>query len=217
MTYIEFICNCLNGIQTGEPIYTSDIAGKLAEEYGLQKKGAVAATAVAFKRIMDDETISRLRFYQKGIYYLTAITSFGEVGINKERLIADKYLLPDIGYETGYTVLYRMGLTSQLPRERCIATNRATDCIRMDQKLGVMVRPPKTTVTKENKAYLQILDVLDSMDTAPVDAGKPYALVADYIRQAKLDYEVLLCLAKKYYNKKTILQLACTAGEGDIE
>ena len=49
-----------------------------------------------------------------------------------------------------------------------IATNKATDCVRMDHKLGVMVRPPKTTVNKANKAYLQVLDVLDLMDKAPV-------------------------------------------------
>ena len=32
-----------------------------------------------------------LRCYQKGVYYRTAATPFGEIGINKEQLIADKY------------------------------------------------------------------------------------------------------------------------------
>lgn len=131
MTYAEFICSGLAGFPTGQPIYSGDIAAKLAVEYGLPQKEAAAATAVALKRIMDDEAVPNLRFYQKGIYYLTAVTPFGEVGIDKERLIADKYLLPDIGYETGYTVLHRMGLTSQLPKERCVATNKAADCTRM--------------------------------------------------------------------------------------
>lgn len=213
MTYAEFICSALTGLPTGQPIYSADIAAKLAAEYGLPPKEAAAATAVALKRIMDDETVPALRFYQKGIYYLTAVTPFGEVGIDKERLIADKYFLPDTGYETGYTVLHRMGLTSQLPKERCIATNRAADCARMDRKLGVLVRPPKTTVNKENKAYLQVLDVLELMDKAPVDAEQPYALLADYIHRAGLKYETLLSLADRYYSKKTILQLAHTAGQ----
>ncbi len=217
MTYTEFICHGLSELQTGQPIYSSDIAAMFAAEYGLAQKEAAAATAVAFKRIMDDEVIPNLRFYQKGIYYLTAVTPFGEVGIDKERLIADKYLLPDIGYETGYTMLHRIGLTSQLPKERWIATNKATDCVRMDHKLGVMVRPPKTTVNKANKAYLQVLDVLDLMDKAPVDAEQPYILLANYIHQSGLKYEILLSLADRYYNKKTILQLAHTAGQGICE
>ena len=216
MTYTEFICHGLSELQTGQPIYSSDIAAMFAAEYGLAQKEAAAATAVAFKRIMDDEVIPNLRFYQKGIYYLTAVTPFGEVGIDKERLIADKYLLPDIGYETGYTMLHRIGLTSQLPKERWIATNKATDCVRMDHKLGVMVRPPKTTVNKANKAYLQVLDVLDLMDKAPVDAEQPYILLANYIHQSGLKYEILLSLADRYYNKKTILQLAHTAGQGGM-
>lgn len=216
MTYIEFICNQLNGFQTGQPIYTCDIAAKLAEEYGLQQKEAAAATAVAFKRIMDNKNIPHLRFYQKGIYYFTTVTPFGEVGINKERLIADKYLLPDNGYETGYTMLHHIGLTSQLPRERCLATNKATDCARMDHKLGVMVRPPKTAVNGANKTYLQVLDVLDLMDKAPVDAEQPYVLLADYIHQTGLKFEILLSLADRYYNQKTILQLAHTASEGGM-
>ncbi len=216
MTYTEFICNRLSDFQKGQPIYSGDLAAMLAAEYGLPQKEAAAATAVAFKRIMDDAAIPNLRFYQKGIYYLTAITPFGEVGINKEHLIADKYLLPDTGYETGYTILHRIGLTSQLPRERCIATNKATDCARMDHKLGVLVRPPKTTVNKANKAYLQILDVLDLMDKAPIDAEQPYVLLANYIHQADIKYEILLSLADRYYNKKTILQLAHTAGQGGM-
>ncbi len=217
MTYAEFICTRLEGFPVGQPIYTGDIAVKLAEEYKLSAKEAAAATAVAFKRIMENEQQPNLRFYQKGIYYCTARTPFGEVGINKERLIADKYLLPDNGYETGFAILHRMGLTSQIPRERCFATNKVSDCARMDTKLGIMVRPPKTRINGENKAYLQFLDALDLMDKAPVDAEQPYALLANYIKRAELKYEHLLALADRYYNKKTILQLAHTAGEGGLQ
>ena len=217
MTYTEFIFLRLKNYETGQPIYTSDIAAKLADAYGLNQKEAVAATAVVFKRMMDEKKISNLRFHQKGIYYFTVVTPFGEAGIDTERLIADKYLLPDIGYETGYTMLHRMGLTTQLPNQRCIATNKATDCTRTDYKLNVIIRPPKTTINEENKAYLQFLDVLDLMDKAPIDAIHPYKVLTNYIHQMKLKYELLLSLADKYYSKKTILQLAHTASEGDIQ
>lgn len=216
MTYTEFIRDQLKGYGAGKPIYTASLAVKLAEQYWLQEKEAAAATSVAFKRIMDDKTVPGLRFYQKGIYFLAALTPFGETGIDTERLIADKYLLPDIGYETGYAMLYRMGLTTQLPRERCLVSNKATDCVRLDKRLGVLVRPPKTKVNGRNKLDLQFLDVLDLMDKAPVDAAQPYVLLAEYIRHAGLEYGRLLSLAHRYYNKKTILQLARVAGEGGL-
>ncbi|MBQ8767699.1 MAG: hypothetical protein IJZ16_12960 [Clostridia bacterium] len=198
----------LNDFQTGQPIYTKDVAEKMALLFGMPLNKAVAATGVAFKRIMDKTIINNLRFYQKGIYYLTAYTPFGEVGINKECLIADKYLLPDIGYETGLSALYKIGLTTQLPNERCFVTNKAKNCVRTDEKLGVLIRPPKTTINEQNKMYLQLLDVLEFMDKAPVDVEQPYTVLANYIQRVKLEYKTLLSFADKYYNKKTVLQIA---------
>lgn len=213
-TYTNFICEQLAGIPVGTPIYTGQIAGMIAAEYKLQKKEASAAAAVTVKRILDGGMMPELRCYQKGIYYRTAVTPFGETGINKERLIADKYLLPDIGYETGLTVLHRLGLTSQMPRERVLATNVAKDCMRTDKKLGVVIRPPKATVTAGNKDYLQILDALDLLEKAPVDEEHPYEVVAGYIQKKGLHYQILLALADQYYNHNTVLRLAHTANMG---
>lgn len=216
MTYTEFVRDQIRSYKVGQPIYSAEISENLALAYGLPQKNAAGATAVAFKRITNDDSLPNLRFYQKGIYYFTDVTPFGEVGIDKESLIADKYLLPNEGYETGFTALYRIGLSTQLPRERCIVTNKATDRARTDARLGVTIRPPKTKVTKDNKAYLQLLDVLDLMEKAPVDAEQPYVLLAGYIKQMKLEYEHLLSLADRYYNKKTVIQLAHTASEGGL-
>ena len=196
------------------PIYTKIIAASLAEKFNLKDKDAVAATAVAMKRIIDSKVIPELRFYQKGIYFRTVTTPFGERGINKESLIADKYLLPDKGYETGFALLHDIGLATQMPKERVIATNMAKDCTRMDKKLGVTIRPPKAEITAENKSYLQTLDTLELLDKAPIDAEHPYSVIASHIHKLKLQYEKLLFLADRYYNKNTVIQLAHTAGEG---
>ena len=51
------------------------------------------------------------------------------------------------------------------------------------------------------------------MAKAPVDAERPYLLLADHIQKAELDYGKLLALAEKYYNKNTVLNLAHIAGE----
>ena len=141
MTYINFVREQICGIAVGIPIYTGHIAGKIADAYELSEKEAAVAAAVAVKRIMDGELMPDLRCYQKGIYYRTVNTPFGEAGINRDRLIADKYLLPDIGYETGLTVLHQLGLTSQMPRERVLATNAAKDYMRTDKKAGGCYTP----------------------------------------------------------------------------
>lgn len=214
MTYMDCICELLAEKPVGIPIYTSEIAAALAKIFDLKEKEAAAATSVAIKRIMDAGMIPDLRFHQKGIYFRTVITPFGERGIDKEKLIADKYLMPNKGYETGFALLHRMGLATQMPRERVIATNMAKECARTDKKLGVVIRPPKAKINADNKDYLQTLDALEFLDKAPVDTERPYAVIANHIRERSLQYEKLLFFADRYYNKNTIMQLARTAGEG---
>lgn len=213
MTYTEHIKNHINQYEAGTPIYTDEIADAVAADYGIDKKKAAAATAVAVKRIMDKSELPDLRCYQKGIYYRTIATPFGEIGISREKLIANKYLLPDNGYETGLHLLHQMGLTTQMPAEHLIATNAARDCVRYDSKLGVSICPPKAPVNAENKAYLQTLDAIDLLDKAPVDAQHPYKLLAAHIKQKGLNYETLLYYADRYYNRKTIIRLAHTASQ----
>lgn len=214
MTYMDFTCLLLQQIPAGAPIYTKQIAEKIANRFSLRPKEAAAAASVAIKRIMDSKVFPDLRFYQKGIYFRTVVTPFGERGIDREQLVADKYLLPDKGYETGLALLHSMGLTTQMPKEHVIATNMAKECARADKKLGVTIRPPKVEINTDNKPYLQTLDALELLDKAPVDAERPYEIIADHIRKNDLAYGTLLSFADRYYNKNTIMQLAHTAGKG---
>ncbi len=215
MTYNDYIIQAVAAVPAGVPVYTADLAEKLMAAYSLEKDKAKAAVSVAMKRIMDNQLCPNLRFYQKGIYYIAVKTAFGETGINKELLIRRKYLHPDNGYETGYGALYKMGLTTQLPGDRVIATNAATECLREDKKLGVFVKPAKTQVTTANKLYLQLLDAVELLDKAPVDGGDPYAILAAHIQNHQLQYDKLLALADRYYNKNTIIQIAHIAATGE--
>lgn len=212
--YMDFVCEVMKRQEIGKPIYISRISEYVVETYQIPQKKAAGAVSVACKRIMDGGLIPELRFYQKGIYYRAAVTPFGETGIDKEQLIADKYLVNDTGYDTGLSVLHRMGLTSQMPRERVLASNRASDCARLDARLGVVVRPPKVEINADNKQYLKLLDVLDILADAPVDVENPYAVIGEYIGRLELEYRKLLALANNYYNRNTVIQLAHVAGGG---
>ena len=216
MTYTEYVEKYVEQQPIAAPLFTAEISKEIERHFQLPPAKAAAATSVAIKRIMDRKTIPSLRFYQKGIYYKTAVTPFGEMGIDKEQLIARKYLNPDKGYDTGAGLLYRLGLTTQIPNERLIATNAARECVRRDEKLNVSICPPKTPITADNKPYFQMLDALEQMDHAPVDANEPYQLLAEHIRHLNLQYKVLLSLADQYYPQRTVLQLAHTAREGGV-
>ncbi|MBQ7247259.1 MAG: hypothetical protein IJS22_04115 [Lachnospiraceae bacterium] len=211
MTYANYVRYYLEQQIQGVPIYTDKIAASLAVVYEISKKKAAGATAVAIKRIMDKGELPDLRCYQKGVYYRTIVTPFGETGISREKLIADKYLLPDNGYETGLRLLHHMGLTTQMPTEHLLATNAAKNCVRYDSRLCVSICPPRVTVNAENKIYLQTLDVFDLLDKAPIDAENPYSILGDHIRRNGLQYEKLLYYADRFYNRKTIIRLAHTA------
>lgn len=214
MTYSEYIQAYIAKELASAPIFTAEISRGLAERFQLSPEKAAAAASVALKRIMEKKQIPALRFFQKGIYYKTAATPFGEMGIDREKLIAHKYLNPDRGYDTGTGLLYRLGLTTQLPNERLIATNAAGKCTRRDRKLNVSLCPPKIRVTAENKLYLQMLDALEQMEHAPIDAEDPFGLLAAHIERLRLQYGVLLSLADRYYPQRTVLNLAHTAGRG---
>ena len=61
-----------------------------------------------------------------------------------------------------------------------------------------------------------MLDVLDLLEKAPVDEIEPYKLLAEHIHRRGLQYEFLLALADRYYNRNTVLCLAHTANMGGI-
>lgn len=95
--YIDFICRFLQEKEVGSPIYTSQLAKRLADTYDLTYEKARAVAVDTVTEIVDRKILIDLRVYQSNIYYRTAETPFGEIGINKGKLIADKYLQPDKG------------------------------------------------------------------------------------------------------------------------
>ncbi|MBQ9227568.1 MAG: hypothetical protein IJ168_01950 [Eubacterium sp.] len=211
LTYIDFICDAIRNTECCIPIYSKDLTTALAVEYNISRSQAAGAVSVALRRILERGIIPNLRFYKKGIYYLTQMTPFGELSIDKQRLVYDKYVSDDNGYVSGMFLLHQLGLTSQMPNNAVIVSNAAGNAARKDIELDVIVKPPKTKITKDNQAYLQMLDVLELLDKAPIDVDNPYSIIESYIDARGLDYKRLLEYAYKLYNNRTILNIAKTA------
>lgn len=216
MTYMDFTLRYLKKQNVAEPIYTREVAEAMVKEFGVNEKTASLRAASSINRILSEEKLPSLRRYQKGIYYKTEPTFFGEAVIDKAQLIQNKYLLPDIGYEAGESILHRLGLTTWMPRKRILATNAAKQSIRYDQKLDVWIRPGKTKINQYNMKYLQTLDVLSTLDGSPIDVEDPYKILEKHIERNKLHYDILLAYASTYYSQKTILALAEVAKKKEI-
>ncbi len=214
MTYIDFVCMVINKYQKGEPIYSKDLAATIEQKYNLPYDAANAACAVALNRIIKNNLIPELRKYQKGIFYKTSITPFGELQINKNMLIEDKYLRDGTGYEGGMSLMNKIGLTTQIPNDRTIITNKATNGTRRDEDLGIVIKPPKTKIFLKNKSILQTLDIMDMLDLSPVDADEPEKIISDFIKANHIDYRELLSTAYKFYSKNTIMKIAWIAQAG---
>ena len=85
--YINFIKDLILEMGIRKPIYISDFIICVSKEYDLTLEKATVVVSTALKSIMNTNAIPELRFYQKGIYYRSVSTPFGDVGIDKEQLI----------------------------------------------------------------------------------------------------------------------------------
>ena len=103
--------------------------------------------------------------------------------------------------------MHKWGFTTQIPNERVIVTNRITKDIRKSKDLSITLRKSKLTINKDNIRYLQILDILNILDKAPVDVKELYKRIAELIAMFNLSYEYLLFLASEYYNENVIGKL----------
>lgn len=145
----------------------------------------------------------KLYRYERGIYgYETYIPLFdisSHLGI--EEAFTRLYLRNDEGYISGADFAYMIGLSTWCAAKRLIVSNKVS---RKKQKNNLYILPPKTTITKHNKPYLQLLDCIAMLDKLPVDAHAPYQIITRYIEKKGMDVKELIAFAKEFYNIKIL-------------
>lgn len=203
-TYGEFITNKIADIPYGQPFQTDIIAEAMAEEYAIPAHKAKPITNVTMKRLADRGLIER---FQKGVYYRAKQTVFGKARPNVD--IFEAQLLTRrgneiIGYETGLSLMNKIGLTTLVPKKREIATNAYRKNI---NNRYIITRKPVITVNAGNYRYLQLLDVIRDLPEAPVDAENPKALLHAFAEKNGLDIFKTLTYARQHYPQKTLLNL----------
>ena len=157
--------------------------------------------------------------YQKGIYYKTVVTPFGKAGINYSALVRRTYITDgtDVyGYETGPSLMNRIGLTTQLPTHTYLATEHLRRSVGVT-KDNLILTKPITSINRDNYRYLQLLDMLDNKLNVKFEADNHLEILRSFINKYKLDFELLLCYARFYKNKDIFARIAELArGKNEI-
>lgn len=110
-----------------------------------------------------------------------------------------------IGYESGASLFNSLGLTTIIPRNIDITTNRYRT--KLPERCHVKVRRPPEIVTDHNWKYLQLIDVVSALPNVHIDAEKPEQLLTQYVTKQRLDGLTLILIARRYYPQKAVLQV----------
>ena len=186
--YRDLIMQYLTALEPDQTITTEQVAQYVAERLLLDAAMVKKTVNVNMARLEKEGQIMRLT---KGIYCRRVKTAFGYYTPDKETLFCKQLLRKEneiIGYETGLSALNRIGLVSQMPRRRCIATNLHTK--RVPEGMQIEIRKPPIVVNSDNFRYLQILDAIRELDMAPVDTAKPIDVVRATVEEFTLKTDV---------------------------
>jgi hypothetical protein len=135
-------------------------------------------------------------------------TVFGKATPNIDEMMTKTLTLQNgekIGYESGAFLLNKLGLTTLVPRNIEITTNRYE--VKLPEGCHIPVQRPPATVTDENWKYLQFIDAVSELPNAHIDAENPEQLLARYAEKQQLDSLTLIFTARKHYTGKVALRM----------
>ncbi|MEA1987122.1 MAG: DUF6088 family protein [Candidatus Marinimicrobia bacterium] len=155
----------INNIEIGDIFTYKNLALK-KEEY--------SAATKTIERLIKKGIIKRI---STGIFYKPKQSIFGELRPNEEQIIFP-YLFKNgkrIAYITGLLLYNKMGLTTQIPKEISIASNKKRIYISKGNIKASAVKS-YVEVTEENHKLLELLDALKDFNKIP-DLDKNSALI----------------------------------------
>ena len=154
----------INNIENGKTFTYKDLNIKKEEYFAASK---------SIERLIKKEIIKRI---STGVFYKPKKTIFGELKPDEEKIITP-YLFKNgkrIAYITGLLLYNKMGLTTQIPKEISIASNKKRIYI---SKGNIKAKAVKSYVEVSDKNYksLELLDALKDFKKIP-DLDKKSAI-----------------------------------------
>ena len=175
-----------------------------------------------------------LKQFYKGIYYKPVKNIFGEMPLDKNKVIIKKYIKDENGnikgYITGAKLFNQLGLTTQVPNIINIVTNECKNYNEYkNEKLGVIIRQPKIKINNDNTItlisnakigndlvlkinndnykYLQLFDIINNRDQINIEVDNEDEILYNFIEENKLDFEKIIKYARETKNKKVLEKL----------
>lgn len=214
--YKELILTYIDKYDKDEPIFLEDIRKYVLnsnKQYNLQitieSNKILEHLNVIINRLVKENYIKN---YVKGIYYKPTANIFGEMPLDKLKIIEKKYLVNESnkinGYITGAKLFNQLGLTTQIPKITTIVTNNCNN--KYDYKvdyLNIIIRKPEIKITEKNYKYLQLIDILLNKEKINIEVDNYNKIVRKFIKTNKLDFEKILKYAKQTNNKRILEKL----------
>ena len=173
------------------------------------------------QQILNLTTKNLLVRYDTGIYYIPGNTIFRTSKIlSQNKIIEKKYISSNdeiLGYLSGLNFANKIGITTQVPNLYEIVSNKAT-CDYRELKIAstkIILRKPRTTITKENYLELQFLDMIKEIDNLSIlDKEENKKIVLNYMKFENISFEKLQKLLEFYPDKiyKNLYQVGVLNG-----
>jgi hypothetical protein len=136
--------------------------------------------------------------YIEGVYYIPKKSSLlGKALLDVNKVIMKKYIRNDkdiYGYYTGLTFANQIGLTTQVPFVKDIATNKESSRSRKVEikKFPINLKSPRVLINKENYKILQVLDVINEWEKwSEYNTQETFKILNRYIASSNIDSQKL--------------------------
>ena len=145
INYNQIVYEYINKCNFNEPLFLEEIKQYIVNEYKNGETYILNNINVIINRMCKNNILKQ--FY-KGIYYKPIKNVFGEMPLDKNKVIIRKYIKNEYGnikgYITGAKLFNQLGLTTQVPNVINIVTNECKNYNEYkNEKLGVIIKRPK--------------------------------------------------------------------------
>ena len=208
LKYKDYVIEYINTFKANEPIYLENIREYVIENIKKIKKDDYDKI---YKHI--NVIINRLN---KEDYIKPIKNVFGEMPLDKSKIIKEKYLKDEDGNVNGYIagekLYYQLGLTTQIPNMTTIVTNNCDNKYDYIVKsLNIIIRKSVIDINRFNYKYLQLIDILSNIEKNNIDNNNYEKVLYEFIKKNKLSYEKILRYIRETNNKRcldTLLKIA---------
>ena len=210
MNYNKIVFDYINKCNFDEPLFLEEIKQYVINNYKTNEINILKKNINVIINRMCKNNI--LKQFYKGIYYKPVNNVFGEMPLDKNKVIIKKYIKDENGnikgYITGAKLFNQLGLTTQVPNIINIVTNECKNNNEYkNEKLGVIIRKPKIKIDNDNYMYLQLFDIINNKDQINIEVDNEDEIIYSFIEENKLNFEKIIKYARVTNNKKILEKL----------